>query len=71
MAAPGWILGIYTDKVEIIALAKPYMRIVGWSYPLQVFAAIITALLKSTERVKVRWCARSSHFYSISVSILC
>ena len=53
VAAPGWILGIYTDKVEIIALAKPYMRIVGWSYPLQVFAAIITALLKSTERVKV------------------
>ena len=53
VVAPGWILGIYTDKVEIIALAKPYMRIVGWSYPLQVFAAIITALLKSTERVKV------------------
>ncbi len=53
VAAPGWILEIYTDKQDIITLAKPYMRIVGWSYPLQVFAAIITALLKSTERVKV------------------
>ena len=47
------VLGIYTDKQAIIDLAKPYMRIVGWSYPLQVFSAIITALLKSTERVKV------------------
>ena len=53
IAVPGWILGIYTDKQAIIDLAKPYMRIVGWSYPLQVFSAIITALLKSTERVKV------------------
>lgn len=51
--APEWILGIYTDKQDIIRMAAPYMRIVGWAYPLQVFATIVTALLKSTERVKV------------------
>lgn len=51
--SPGWILGIYTDKTAIIELAKPYMRIVGFAYPMQVMAVVVTALLKSTERVKV------------------
>lgn len=50
---PTFILKLYTDKTDIVQLASPYMRIVGLSYPLQVFAAIISVMLKSTERVKV------------------
>lgn len=49
---PEFILGIYTDKENIAAAAAPYMRIVGFAYPLQVIAVLISFLMRSTERVK-------------------
>ncbi|MDE6830753.1 MAG: polysaccharide biosynthesis C-terminal domain-containing protein, partial [Lachnospiraceae bacterium] len=49
---PDFILGIYTDKENIIAIGAPYIRIVGFAYPLQVIAMIISFLMRSTERVK-------------------
>ena len=52
VANPEFILGIYTDKVNIIAIGAPYIRIVGFAYPLQVIAQIISFLMRSTERVK-------------------
>lgn len=52
VANPEFILGIYTDKENIIAIGAPYIRIVGFAYPLQVIALIISFLLRSTERVK-------------------
>lgn len=52
VANPDFILGIYTDKTAIIAIAAPYIQIVGFAYPLQVIAMIISFLLRSTERVK-------------------
>ena len=51
-ANPDFILGIYTDKENIIAIGAPYIRIVGFAYPLQVLAMIISFLMRSTERVK-------------------
>ena len=50
VANPEFILGIYTDKTNIIG--TPYIRIVGFAYPLQVIAMIISFLMRSTERVK-------------------
>lgn len=52
IASPRFILGIYTDKSNIIAIGAPYIRIVGFAYPLQVLAVIISFLMRSTERVK-------------------
>lgn len=52
IANPEFILGIYTDKASIIAIGAPYIRIVGFAYPLQVLAMIISFLMRSTERVK-------------------
>ncbi len=52
VANPEFILGIYTDKTNIIAIGAPYIRIVGFAYPLQVLAMIISFLMRSTERVK-------------------
>lgn len=49
---PAFILGIYTDKQNIIEVAVPYIRIVGFAYPLQVLAMIVSFLMRSTERVK-------------------
>ena len=49
---PGFILGIYTDKENIIQVGIPYIRIVGFAYPLQVLAVIVSFLMRSTERVK-------------------
>lgn len=49
---PQLILGIYTDKQNIIEVAKPYIRIVGFAYPIQVIGVLISFLMRSTERVK-------------------
>lgn len=49
---PGFLLGIYTDKKNIIEVGIPYIRIVGFAYPLQTLAIIISFLMRSTERVK-------------------
>lgn len=51
--APDLIMRIYTDKPAVQQLGVPYLRIVGISYPLQVLAFAMSALLRSTERVKI------------------
>jgi putative MATE family efflux protein len=51
--APDFIMGIYTDKENIRAAGVPYLKIVGWSYPLQVLAMAISSLLRSIEKVKI------------------
>ncbi|MDR0668494.1 MAG: MATE family efflux transporter [Treponema sp.] len=51
--APEFIMAIYTDKEHIRAAGVPYLRIVGWSYPIQVFAMAIASLLRSIEKVKI------------------
>lgn len=50
---PEFILNIYTDKTAIQEVALPYLRIVGYSFPLQVLAMAMSSLLRSTERVKI------------------
>jgi len=50
--APEFLLGIYTDKEHIIAVGIPYIRIVGFVYPLQVINTLFSFLMRSTERVK-------------------
>lgn len=52
VANPGFLLRIYTDKENIVQVGIPYIRIVGFAYPLQVLAIIISFLMRSTERVK-------------------
>lgn len=49
---PDFLLSVYTDKQSIIDAGIPYMRIVGFSFPLQVMAVLISQLMRSTERVK-------------------
>lgn len=51
--APELIMGIYTDKPSVQQLGVPYLRIVGFSFPLQVLAFVMSSLLRSTERVKI------------------
>jgi putative MATE family efflux protein len=51
--APEFIMGIYTDKESIQAAGVPYLRIVGWSYPLQTLAMAMGSLLRSIEKVKI------------------
>jgi putative MATE family efflux protein len=51
--APEFILSIYTDKEDIRQAGVPYLRIVGFSYPLQVFSMAIGSLLRSVEKVRI------------------
>ena len=53
VATPDFLLRIYTDKQKIIKVAVPYIRIVGFAYPLQALGTIISFLMRSTERVKI------------------
>ena len=49
---PAFLLRIYTDKEAIIQMGIPYIRIVGFSYPITVLVLLMSFLLRSTERVK-------------------
>lgn len=53
LGAPGFVMNIYTDKPEIQQIGISYLRIVGFAYPLQIFAMAVSALLRSIEQVKV------------------
>lgn len=51
--APEWILRIYTDKDDIRQMAVPYLRILGIGLPFQVFAFVLSGLMRSTKQVKI------------------
>lgn len=51
--APDAIMRLYTDKPAIQEIGVRYLRIVGFAYPLQVLAMAMSALLRSTERVRI------------------
>lgn len=51
IADPGFLLRIYTNKEAIVAIGIPYIRIVGFSYPLLVIGVLISFFMRSTERV--------------------
>ena len=50
---PSLVLSLYTDKQEIADIGIRYMHVVALSYPLQVLAMAMAALLRSTEQVRV------------------
>ena len=50
---PEWVMRVYTDKVSLQEIGVKYLRIVGFAYPLQVFSMAMSALLRSTERVRI------------------
>ena len=51
--APGFVMGVYTDKESIQQVGIAYLRIVGFSYPLQTLAVAMSGLLRATERVRI------------------
>ncbi|MCI2049866.1 MAG: MATE family efflux transporter [Lachnospiraceae bacterium] len=50
---PDAVLHIYTDKAEIRLLGVPYLRLVALSYPLQILAMAMSAMLRCIERVRI------------------
>lgn len=44
---------LYTDKENIQVIGAEYLRIIGFGYPVQVFSMAMSALLRSTERVRI------------------
>ena len=50
---PEAVMRAYTDKETFVGIGVRYLRIVGFAYPLQVFSMAMSALLRSTERVKI------------------
>ena len=53
LAAPEFVMGIYTDKPVIQQIGISYLRIAGFAYPLQILSMALSALLRSIEQVKV------------------
>ncbi|MDD3411960.1 MAG: MATE family efflux transporter, partial [Eubacteriales bacterium] len=51
--APETMMRVYTDKVAIQTIGVQYLRCIGLAYPLQILAMAMSALLRSTERVKI------------------
>jgi len=53
LLAPGWVMRVYTDKESIQQIGVSYLRVVGFAYPLQILSMAMSALLRSTERVRI------------------
>ena len=53
LLAPEWVMGVYTDKQAIGQIGAKYLRVVGFAYPLQILSMAMSALLRSTERVRI------------------
>ncbi len=50
---PNLIMALYTDKPQIQAIGIEYLKIVGFAYPMQVYSMCMSALLRTTDRVKI------------------
>ena len=50
---PEFVLRLYTDKPAIQQLGVEYLHTVCFAYPFQVFSMAMSALLRSTERVRI------------------
>ena len=50
---PWTIMRLYTDKASIQQIGVQYLRVVGFAYPLQVFSMAMSALLRSTEKMRL------------------
>lgn len=53
LLAPERVMGLYTDKAVLQDIGVRYLSVVGLAYPFQVFAVAMSALLRSTERVRI------------------
>lgn len=53
LAFPMFVMGVYTDKTAIQEIGASYLKIAGFAYPLQIFSMAMSAVLRSTERVKI------------------
>ena len=65
--APNLVMDLYTDKVNIQRIGIQYLRVVGFAYPLQVLSMCMSALLRSTERVRIPLVASGA---SVSTNLL-
>lgn len=63
LLCPEWVMRVYTDKTAIQAIGVSYLRVVGFAYPLQILSMAMSALLRSTERVRIP-------FYAAVASVL-
>ena len=50
---PRFVMNVYTDKSIYQEIGIRYLRIVGFAYPFQIYSMGASALLRSTERVKI------------------
>jgi len=50
---PEFVMKLYTDKESIQAIGVKYLRIVGFAYPMQILAMAMSALLRSTGKVRI------------------
>ena len=51
--APQMIMRLYTDKIAIQEIGVSYLKIIGFSYPLQLFSISASTLLRATEKVRI------------------
>ena len=64
---PETIMRLYTDKTSIQEIGVQYLQIVGIAYVLQVFSMAVSALLRSTQRVRIPLIASAT---SVSANLL-
>lgn len=50
LCIPQWLMRIFTNEPDLIALGSPYLRIVSWSYLCMGITQIYLCIMKNTDR---------------------
>ena len=53
LIAPEWVMGLYTEKTQVIDQGSQYLRIMGWAYLLFALSNTMICCLRSVEVVKI------------------
>lgn len=52
LSAPRWILGLFNEDPQVIAIGSRYLKIICFSYPATLLTNALATLLRNTEQVK-------------------
>lgn len=62
LTAPEYIMGLYSNNLEIIAAGASYLKIIGWAYFLFGLSGTMICMIRSVELVKISVVVNLSSF---------
>ena len=68
LAAPGWVISLYTTDPEVTRLGIAYLRIIGWSYLFTAVTISFSGMVRSTGNTRLPMLV-SVFFLSLNIAL--